>query len=116
MSLTHIRLGVRIVAGCVGALSFAYGGSSVAHGHTEDAFIMRGLTFVMIVAGIWVITEAIVGGFDEIARRTQARYDRLEQLQPNAYAIAGQAVRETLRILHEQAAEDSPKVTVMRRS
>jgi len=110
-----MRFGVRIGAGAIGALAFAYGGSAVQQGHTDDAFIMRGLTFVLIVAGIWIITETIVGGFEEIARRTQARYDRLEQLQPNAYAIAGQAVCETLRIMHEQAAEESENVRVLHR-
>ena len=115
MSLTHIRLGVRIAAAFIGLMSFAYGGSAVAHGHTGDEFVMRGLTFVLIISGIWVITEAIVGGFEEIARRTQERYDRLEQLQPTALAIAGQTVCETLRIMHEQAVEDSENVRVLHR-
>jgi len=111
----RIRFGVRVGAGCFGVTAAGYGGYAVRHGHTDDAFIMRGLTLVLIITGIWVITEAIVGGFEEIGRRTQERYDRLEQLQPNAYAIAGQAVCETLRIMHEQAAEESENVRVLHR-
>lgn len=120
VTLCRIRLWVRITAGSIGLVAAAYGASAVqsaAEGDRDlDGNLIRwSVTSLMILGGIWIIVEAVIAGFEEIRQRTQERYDRLEQQQPDAYAIAGQAVCETLRVLQEQAAEDSTKVRMIHR-
>jgi hypothetical protein len=104
---------VRVGGAVIGAVVLAYGGSSVQRGHTDDVHVTRWLTLVLIVTGIWVLTEAIVGGFEQVARMTRERYDQLEQAAPNAYAIAAHAACETHRLLVAREAEDSPKVRML---
>ena len=96
MSLVRIRLGVRIAAGVIGVLALATAGCSIQlaaqhRGPVDDAVVFRGLALVVIVAGVWVIVEVVVGGFEQIARTTRERYERLQSEAPDAYAIAGQA-------------------------
>lgn len=120
VTLCRIRLWVRAAAGTIGLVAAAYGGSAVQSAVQSDreldgSLVRWSVTSLMILGGIWIIVEAVIAGFEEIRARTQERYDRLEQQQPDAYAIAGQAVCETLRVLQEQAAEDSAKVRVIYR-
>lgn len=120
MTLCRIRLWVRAAAGTIGLVAAAYGGSAVQSAVQSDreldgSLVRWSVTSLMILGGIWIIVEAVIAGFEEIRARTQERYDRLEQQQPDAYAIAGQAVCETLRVLQEQAAEDSAKVRIIHR-
>jgi hypothetical protein len=100
MSPKHIRCGVRAAAAVIGIVAASVGGYAVSYDQATFAGVMEGLTFVLLVAGIWAIVEVIVGGFER---------------QPSAYAVAAQTVCETFRVLDEQAAEDSPKVRLMRR-
>lgn len=120
MSLRRIRCGVRVAAGIIGLVAGAYGASAVQtalqdDGDLDGAAVTRDLVLVMVVAATWVVVEAIVGGFEEIARRTQERYDELEKRQPDAYSIAAQACCETYRLLTEQAATESDKVRILHR-
>lgn len=120
MTLGRIRCGVRIAAGviCVPATLYSVAAAVAARRDDVDldgASVMRGILLAVFVAGVWVITEAIVGGFEQVQRTTRERYERLQAEAPTAYAIAAQAVCETYRKLQEQAAEESPKVRVMHR-
>ena len=81
MSLTHLRCGVRAVAGTVGVASLITGGYALSNGHANFADVMEGLTFILLVAGVWVLVEGVVGGFI-----------RLEARQASACAVAAQTV------------------------
>lgn len=120
MSLKGIRRGVQIAAGTIAVVTVAYAASVIQaaaehHGDIDGPAFRWGMTTLIILGGVWIITEVIVSGFEQVQRTTRERYDKLQAEQPNAYAVAGQVVCEVLRVLEERAAEDSPKVRLIRR-
>ena len=115
MSLVRIRFGVRCAAAVIIVVTLSVGGYAVRVAHADVGSMIDRFTFVAVIAFGWILVEVVVGGFEQVARTTRERYEKLQAEAPDAYAIAGQAVCETLRVISEKAVEDSPNVSVLHR-
>lgn len=109
MCSNHLRCGVRVAAGVIGLVCFGYGCYSVKLGDPQFAEVMEGLTFILLLAIGWVVVEAVIGGFEQLQRASQTRYELLAAAQPNACAVAAQTVvemeRKRLLALEQDAAD-----------
>jgi hypothetical protein len=112
VSLDRIRFGVRLAAGFIVGSAAVAGGYSISVDHADVGTVLDGVAVVAVIVGIWVLTEAVVGGFEMMARVTQERYEHLMQQGLNPYAIAAQVV---LAVESAKCAEDSDKVRVLHR-
>jgi hypothetical protein len=107
--VSRLRCGVRVAAATIGLIAAGYGGYVLDRGGSQFTEVMEGLTFILVVAGIWVIVEAIVGGFEQVRKTTQDRYDQLEAKHASACAIAAQTV---LAIAREREQQDGAEAEV----
>lgn len=70
--------------------------------HFSDVYVAGAVVLLVLVAGIWLMTEGIcmvVDQIDGFRAETRARYAALEDAQPNAEAIGAWAARSAYDLL-----------------